>query len=94
MSIPHPLINFRAPRAFHDILFLRARSTGLPTGTYVRRLLTEAVVEHVVVEALQRYDVTEIMRRLTMPLEYPSAQGRAPEQTESHVVLRGQADER
>lgn len=72
MSIPEKLLGTRAPQWLHDTVDLRARQRGVTRSAYLRTLMTRQIAQEAAVEALSRYDLPELLRRLTMPLQFPA----------------------
>lgn len=72
MSIPEKPFSVRAPQWLHDITDLRAAQKGIKRSPYLRDVLQRQIAQDAAVEALTRYDLPELLRRLSMPLQFPA----------------------
>lgn len=95
MSLPDPILNFRAKQSTKDALHLHAGRIGKDPGPLMREWVTERLVQETALEKYRAVGLTEVLRRLSQPspaFAYPddnTESGSGVGQTEANVVLHG-----
>lgn len=95
MSLPDPILNFRAKQSIKDSLHLAAGRLGKDPGPLMREWVTERLVLESAMATYKSVGLIELQRRLAQPspaFSYPddsTEETDAAVQTEANIVLHG-----
>lgn len=97
MSVPGPIMNFRASQPVKDAMHLLASRKGAETGPTMRLFIIERIVVEAALDCLRVWGFEETLRRLSQPspvlTQDPTrTQTDAAEQTSENLVLQNQPE--